>query len=65
MRDKLKTLKDLKSNFGGSVSNSELRAEAIKWVKKLREEAGSYVYKNLEIQDWIKHFFNLKEEDLK
>ncbi len=71
MNKELKTLKDLtyeekenKIKYYNIVLVRELKAEAIKWVKKLRKEAGSHVYKNLEIQDWIKHFFNLTEEDL-
>ena len=57
-----------------------LRAVAIKWIKafeaksKIAEEKGSYSLGNVgginfkdgwEAVDWIKHFFNITEEDLK
>ena len=66
----LKTLKDLngvlfitsedqKINNGWS-NNDELRAEAIKWIKE--------IYKIQPDKDepvtFIKHFFNISEEDL-
>ena len=65
----LKTLKDfgcLRDEFSNLdftiCSKDELKAEAVKWVK---------YYENWKIDDkplfdnWIKHFFNLIEEDLK
>ncbi len=77
----LKTLKDLKwldaSDFGilednDTVLVSELKAEAVKWVKDLRQQLRP---ENLEFREWragnyaqeefIKHFFNLTEDDLK
>jgi len=55
----LKTLKDL-DDWGDEentlVSVFQLKAEAIKWVK---------VFNNLHTRDWIKHFFNITEEDLR
>ena len=54
---KLKTLKDLFYYCNGKLmcEADELRAEAIKQAKSLIDD----------IQlDWIKHFFNLTEEDL-
>jgi len=62
-KENLKTLKDLKVIYSDSaypkkgVITEELRAEAIKWVKK----KGHY---GLCLQDW-EDFFNLTEEDLK
>ncbi len=41
---------------------NELKAEAIKWVK-YNEKEGIEDYTR--INRWIKHFFNIKEEDLK
>ena len=52
----LKTLKDMKSGTHGSVK--ELKAEAIKWVKSNDRTTDG-------VRGWIKHFFNLTEEDLK
>ena len=62
----LKTLKDLSNeadelSFGGYTVDI-LRSEAIKWVKSndplLNDCDGA-------VDDWIKHFFNLREEELK
>ena len=77
---KLKTLKDFeaklidwKESQGFWVNLEQLRAEAVKWVKD-REARKNYKYKGyLDVQlaifdeqiGWIKHFFNLTEEDLK
>ena len=73
---KLKTLKDIEEDIRkgyeavGDLDNftfpdEELKQEAIKWVKELqyhnefeRESSASNV------QEWIKHFFNITEEDL-
>ena len=54
----LKTLKDLeegKYSFKGLVRLDHLKAEAVKWVKRMN---------NYEALAW-KKFFNLTEEDLK
>ena len=69
----LKTLRDLDKFkgyglFSKGVSEDDLRQEAIKWVKTARVE-----FKELNLDKmqtllaikWIKHFFNLTEEDLK
>ncbi len=49
----------------------QLKQEAIKWIKELKEtdefsedEQGIFD-NNYNVQEWIKHFFNLTEEDLK
>ena len=69
----LKTLKDLEtlkyrkiikfpSNY---IKKSELKAEAIKWVKDIYPK---FTYKqmlNFPRGGWIIDFFNLTEEDLK
>ena len=52
----------LKSKADEMISISELRAEAIKWVK-----AEQKIWKedaNIQVINWIMHFFNIKEEDL-
>jgi len=66
----LKTLKDIKgiySNGNNQLGEKhihfyDLRSEAIKWVKSndplLNDCDGA-------VDDWIKHFFNLREEELK
>ena len=69
---KLKTLKDLKSKlmmYGNEEAICyELKAEAVKWVK---DDIEGYpdIYSNLDdlnaIKRWIKHFFNLTEEEIK
>ena len=64
----LKTLKDL-VNRGSVTINSgkRLRGEAIKWVQYYL----SFSYKEIGYTTgrfnikWIKHFFNITEEDLK
>ncbi len=39
----------------------KLKAEAIKWVKEAKEKFGNHE----DVVYFIKHFFNLTEEDLK
>ncbi len=82
----LKTLKDLNRVYTtddetgeclDAVWISELKAEAIKWVKEIEgqtegckcETCGeAYINKDLELNyrcvDFIKHFFNITSEDL-
>lgn len=48
------------------VDTSEIRKEAIKWVKKVHSaKKGDEHYYDHDVCIWIKHFFNLTEEDLK
>lgn len=64
----LKTLKDLKDfekidldgedYEAGYVKVEDLKQEAIKWVKSKKQYWPS-------TDNWIKHFFNITEEDLK
>lgn len=80
MKTKLKTLKDLaREHFGENprelgfepiITHKLLRQEAIKWIKELDKE----YYDNIplllkgesgeDIQDWIKYFFNITEDEL-
>ena len=69
----LKTLKDINGEGYGSVkrcSHQELKAEAVEWVK-LCEQEKLRAFNSCDEQcinsqiAWIKHFFNLTEEDLK
>jgi len=77
---KLKTLKDLEWSDEGMIAEWELKAEVIKWVKVLlndtKEVDGGYPgftgfmlsdskTKHKQAIRWIKHFFNITEEDLK
>ena len=61
---KLKTLKDFGeyNDFKQTDIYTELREEAIKWVKKYKWETPE---DKANIGGWIIHFFNLTEEDLK
>lgn len=70
----LKTLKDIELPILNSSVREVLKQEAIKWIKSLEEKikvpnkkvrAGRITLWNLEIQNWIIHFFNLTKEDLK
>ena len=77
---KLKTLKDLEYNVNGcdEVLVSELKAEAVKWVKELKSslpegmridifrqsQKYTFVAINAKIR-WIIDFLNLTSEDLK
>ena len=77
MTDTLKTLKDLETDlrpegYFKSVDGTQLRVEAIKWVKAFRHRGNVWferefggVYHPEQFEGWIKHFFNLTEEDLK
>jgi hypothetical protein len=64
MKTELKTLKDLeriKDNNSNHnyVETKELRAEAIKWVKEYKDKEVLQ-----DVREWIKHFFNIAEEEL-
>ena len=65
MRDELKTLKDLANSELWAGKRDEfviqLKALAIKWLKEDKENLGDL----WDLDEWIKHFFNLTEEDLK
>ena len=66
---KLKTLKDFDwGSYDHDFDREELRQEAIKWIKDYRdnpEEGEHHYWEAKGIINWIKHFFNIKEEDLK
>ena len=72
--NELKTLKDLKAydlplnnklyeyEQGKQFIKSELKREAIKWIKS----NSSYLNDNDgAVENWIKHFFNITKEELK
>ena len=70
----LKTLKDFgryydkdRDVFVRTISEKEIKAEAVKWVKSIRHSEGnlSEKYGDAQKEIWIKHFFNITEEDLK
>ena len=72
---KLRTVKDMKlhnTSDENRIYNSalkEVREEAIKWVKDIRNSVPSTSQKKEDIrcysESFIKHFFNITEEDLK
>lgn len=75
----MKTLKDfptLKYSSGLVVYKEELRNEAIKWIKDLKQQKGDsddslWAFSGYDetgehyevIIKWIKHFFNITEEN--
>jgi len=65
---KLKTVKDLQSNFAGSISTGELKEESIEWVKKRIKNCDyacrNNVFRCKEHKFWMKRL-NITEEDLK
>ena len=69
-RMKLKTLKEIYCHdaIGIFEFRSNLRQEAIKWIK---EKAGKKTWDGYSIEDiqgirkWIEHFFNITEEETK
>lgn len=80
-KSKLKTLKDfVRVNHpreAEAIEIKELKAEAIKWVKNIREldlesrddilgfPEGSRFDEETIVIRWIKHFFNITGDDLK
>ena len=54
---KLKTLKDLDFICSTPCADS-IKEEAIKWVEYSKER------NHQNVLDWIKHFFNITEDDL-
>ena len=65
-----KTLKDIKLVGSDGVEDEGyvkelLRAEAVKWYKKIKRFEVEDFDKNTGTLKFIKHFFNLTEEDLK
>ena len=70
----LRTLKDFEETYcdaeglTNSIDKEDLRAEAIKWIKELYNHISQYPADVLETEgkiDWIKHFFNITDEELK
>lgn len=74
---KLKTLKELQEKWIDYQMNDDdkamildlfddLKIESVKWIKyyqKIKYNEPEYAKRRIQIQ-WIKHFFNLTEEDL-
>jgi hypothetical protein len=56
----LKTLKDFRNTIERDKVCWELKQEAIKWIKSPAVELVDEV-----LMKWIKHFFNITEEELK
>ncbi|MEW6295940.1 MAG: hypothetical protein AB1467_06690 [Candidatus Diapherotrites archaeon] len=56
------------NDYENSYAESNLRQEAINWIKEFRDyktEHALSLDERIAMTGWIKHFFNLKEEDLK
>lgn len=72
--DCLKVFPDKPSYVDNQKIKKKLRQEAIKWIKKISSKPlmkFSYDgvmmdgYARNAVRNWIKHFFNITEEDLK
>jgi hypothetical protein len=72
--NELKTLKEMNGETDEYVVNrEELRAEAIKWIKEIDGDCDNggfdFDYEaNADltpVRSWIKHFFNINEEEIK
>ena len=64
----LKTLKELdKGILSEQVLISQLRQEAIKWIKHIQKNNSPVYLDDFDLGKigWIKHFFNITEEDVK
>lgn len=70
MSEELKTLKDIESKGKTHgyrerwISENELKAEAVKWVKVREKQRGKEHSGIMLFSDWI-DFFGITEEDLK
>ena len=68
---KLKTLKDIVKEYKGKDRidfDFTLRAEAVKWIefqKEIQLYNPNYAIEYRLNIEWIKHFFNITEENLK
>ena len=67
---KLKTLKDFELEIDGQGEVIDwIKKEAIKWYNEFQsknwEDVDGHADMGGEVGSWIKHFFNLTEEDLK
>ena len=65
---KLKTLKDIaevdfNNPLAGTCSVVKLRELAVDWIKETKRYQGDFSCGTA--KDWIKHFFNITEADLK
>jgi len=77
----LKTLKDFigmtiddQQFYPNLTSGIIIRKEVIKWIKEIRKKIEEFAifkingidfYYSREREEWIKHFFNISEDDLK
>ena len=64
---KLKTLKEINPenelDAESILLNHRLKEEAIKWIKSIPRKGG--LNRRYTVNEWIEHFFNITEEDLK
>ena len=61
-KTELKTLNDLENRNGYWILESELKTEAIKWVKDLIQDG---IPENVKTSNWVKSFFGITDDDLK
>ena len=59
----LRTLNDF--NFKAFGIEDKLKAEAVKWVKDIQKDKEKSSEEKASQMVWIKHFFNLTEEEIK
>lgn len=66
---KLKTLKEIIYPGDTAIRLNDLKQEAIKWIKDIRENLDDNIPSKCKdtigLICWIKHFFNITDEDLK
>jgi len=65
---KLKTLKDFYDDIDSFKIHPNDKMERFLTLKMIRQEAVKWAYKTRdlpEVSNWILHFFNISEEDLK
>ena len=58
---RLKTLEDINlfnDDLKDNIAKDKVKAEAVKWMKDIN-------HSSITVESWIKHFFNITEEDLK
>ena len=61
----MKTLKDMEPFLDDDlISKEQLKQTTIEWVKEFNKYENPIAHLG-DSEDWIKHFFNLTEEDFK
>jgi len=67
--NELKTLKDIqleKIHMNTRINTDDIRQEAIKWIKEELDDDYTSEFSECDsIINWIKHFFNISDKELK